>query len=180
MTEDTKHASRHQKISSTDGIKPAQKHSTHTPAEPAKMSAELTEIAELKNKNLRLYADMDNLHKQHSIDLDRYKKIGKRAVLDPLVGFLSTLHIAFSYAPETDDEKVIAYISTLKSSFEKLKKELADIGIELVVPTKEQSFDAETMRSLNGTDDEHATVKNVVSIGLRVDGQLTTPATVMV
>ena len=152
--------------------KPAEiekKHSTHD-----------DKIKELEHKNLRLYADMDNLHKQHTIDLDRYKKIGKRAVLDPLIGFLSTLHIAFSYAPQTDDKKVLMYVATLKSSFEKLKSELSEVGVAIVVPEKGAGFDPEKMRALNNSEDEKTTVKNVVSVGLSVDGQLITPATVMV
>lgn len=137
-------------------------------------------IKELEDKNLRLYADIDNIHKQNSLDLPRYKKMGKESVLNPVLNFLSTLHIAFSYAPKSDDENIQKYVDALKGSFEKLKKELLDLNIEVVEPKVGEKFDPNLMHSLNETGQSEAEVANVVSLGLKVDGVLSNPATVMI
>lgn len=135
---------------------------------------------ELENKNLRLHADIDNIQKQNSLDLIRYKKMGKESVLNPLLNFVSTLHIAFNYAPKTEDEAMQKYVQTLQSSFEKLKKELLEINIEIIEPKVGEKFDPNTMRSLNETGNDTANVANVVSLGLKVDGVLSSPATVLI
>lgn len=136
-------------------------------------------VKELEHKNIRLLADIDNLHKQHSLDVERYKKTGKRQVLDPVLHFLNTLNIAFAYKPDSADEKVLSFINALQTSFDKMVEDLNHQGIELIKPEIGDAFDANLMQSLTPASGKSAKVTNIVNIGLKMDGQLITPAMVM-
>jgi molecular chaperone GrpE len=140
----------------------------------------VNEVEEWKNKSLRLAADLQNLSKQHDLDTAQVKKSVKKQTISAVLTFLNTLNLAFSYIPQTEDQKVLSFIQTLKTSFEKVKTDLQGIGIEILIPEVGEEFDASFMTLLNSTEDDTAAVKQVVSIGLKIDGQLIQPASVMV
>lgn len=136
-------------------------------------------IKSLEDKNLRLSAEIQNLHRQHELEQLQYLKKGKRIVTMNIVSFLSTLNIAFTYLPETADEKVLSFIGTLKNSYEKLQEELNKCGVELIIPNIGDVFDSSTMNSLTPAINDDHIVKNIASIGMRVDGQVVQPASVI-
>lgn len=139
------------------------------------------ELLEKDDKNLRLLAEIQNLQKQHEIDLTQGRKSGKKAVSETILSFLNTLNISFAFVPETADEKTLNFVETLKKSYEKLIADLQNMNIEVIVPQVGDVFNAEFMASLNDnpSGDEEPTVKAVANIGLKVDDQLVSPANVM-
>lgn len=138
------------------------------------------ELEDWKNRAIRLTADIQNLQTQARHDENIVRKNTKKNLVNSLVSFLNTLNLAFSYAPHSDDPKIQKFINALQGSFSGLTPELNKHGIEIILPKSGDSFDPTNMTALNQSDDENLTVKQIVGIGIRIDGQLTTPASVMV
>ena len=139
-----------------------------------------TSVKEWENTAKRYAADLKNQANQHSLDLQQTRKAIKKITLAPLLDFLNTLNLAFSFAPETQDEKVLAFISTLNTSFTKVKIDLAAQGYEIIQPNPGDEFDPIMMNALNQHDeDNHPTVKHIVSLGCKIDNVVITPSMVM-
>ena len=139
------------------------------------------EVEDWKNRAMRATADVQNVQRQAELDNAQAKKSAKKYVANGFLSFLNTLNLAFTFAPQTEDEKVNQFLQTLKGSFVRLQSDLDAVGIQLIVPAANDSFDGEIMTALNekSADEEIPTVKNVATVGLKVDGQVTTPASVM-
>jgi molecular chaperone GrpE len=138
------------------------------------------EIKETQDKLMRLGADMQNLIKQNELEIAQAKKSAKKHLVLSLLTFLNTLHLAFSFTPTTEDEKVHKFIQTLETSFNQVIQDLKVQSIEVLVPEIGQDFDPQFMTALNPHDsEEHPKVKNIVGLGLKVDGQLMQAASVM-
>lgn len=137
------------------------------------------EIKEKDEKNIRLLAEIQNINKQNEIEQIQNIKKGKKILAMNIVTFLSTLNIAFAYTPKTEDENVNNFVQTLKKSYEKLQEELKKCGVELIVPSVGDDFNSLFMEALNPCDEEHPKVKNIASIGIKIDNQLVQPAKVM-
>ena len=139
------------------------------------------EVEDWKSRAIRATADGENVQRQAELDNAQAKKSAKKYVANGFLSFLNTLNLAFTFAPQTEDEKVNQFLQTLKGSFVRLQSDLDAVGIQLIVPTINDQFDGEVMTALNekSDDEEIPTVKNVATVGLKVDGQVTTPASVM-
>lgn len=137
-------------------------------------------LDEINAKYLRALADMENLKRQHSLEISQSKNIGKKILAVSLLEFLNTLNISFNFTPKTEDKAVLDFISTLQRSFNKLNTELSNTGMVLIVPNVADTFDAETMQALNESQEEDVKVKAVVNIGYKLDGKVIQPATVMI
>jgi len=135
-----------------------------------------------KDKALRSTAEVQNVQRQVDFDTATAKKSAKKYVAQTLLGFLNTLNLAFTFTPQTDNEKVQKFVDTLKGSYTQVQNDLNGVGIELIVPQQGEEFNGETMTALNekSEEEEYPTVKNVASVGLKVDGQVIQPASVMV
>jgi molecular chaperone GrpE len=141
------------------------------------------EIEDWKNKCVRIAADLQNTQKQSEIDILQSKKQSKKNTIISIMDFLNTLNISFNYLPQTEDEKVLSYINTLKLSFEKVISELKVNGIEILKINPGDDFDAEYMNILNAvgnSDSIENKVIQVVGLGLKIDGQLVQPASVII
>lgn len=139
------------------------------------------EVDDWKSKSLRIAADLQNLQKQHELDSVGIRKRVKKDVINPVISFVNTLNLAFAFSPETQDEKVLKFVKTLKFSFETLLKDLNSQNIKIIIPEIGTDFDAETMTALNVPEDnETAKVKQIVSVGVEIDKQLIQPVSVMI
>ena len=139
------------------------------------------EVDDWKSKSLRIAADLQNLQKQHDLDSVGIRKRVKKDVINPVISFVNTLNLAFAFSPETQDEKVLKFVKTLKFSFETLLKDLNNQNIKIIIPEIGTNFDAETMTALNiPEDNETAKVKQIVSVGVEIDKQLIQPVSVMI
>lgn len=136
-----------------------------------------------KSKSIRYAADLQNAFRQNELDVATGRKNSKKQTILSIVPFLNTLNIAFNYIPPTEDPKIMTFISTLKTSFEKVIKDLAATGIEILTTQSGSVFDPEIMTILNSditSDSGEVKVKQVVSIGLKIDNQLIQPISVIV
>ncbi len=146
----------------------------------AEQDALKKEIEELKAKNLRLLADMQNVMKQNEMDIDRAKKSVKKEIALSLVDFVSNMNLAFSYTPQTSETVVKDFVNRLKTSLDTSLKTLQKFNIEIIIPNPGDSFNPEFMNAINEPPDSSSTptVKGVVSAGVKVDGQVIKPAIV--
>jgi molecular chaperone GrpE (heat shock protein) len=134
-----------------------------------------------KDKAYRATADFRNFENQTVLTIESEKKSTKKQVLNQLASFINTLNISFAFAPQSDEESINQFVSALSGSFEKLINDLKMIGIEVLVPKVGEKIDTEYMVVLNDPNtSEDLKIKQVVSVGFRVDGQLVNPASVMV
>ncbi len=138
------------------------------------------EIEELKAKNLRLLADMQNVMKQNEMDVDRAKKSVKKEIALSLADFVSHMNLAFSYAPEASETAVKDFVDRLKNSLDTSLKVLQKFNIEIIIPNPGDTFNPEFMNAVNelSGDTSIPTVKGVVSAGVKVDGQVIKPAVI--
>ncbi|MEM1311984.1 MAG: nucleotide exchange factor GrpE [Patescibacteria group bacterium] len=141
------------------------------------------ELEDWKEKSLRLAADLQNLNKQHELDIQQVKKSTKKTILMPVVSFIGVLNLAFTFTPETKDDKTTKFIDTLKSSLQKVIDDFKTYGVEVIIPEVGEEFNAEYMNILNPNSvdqDQQVLVKQIVSCGLKIDNQLIQPVSIMV
>lgn len=153
--------------------------------EELKLTLENTkkEAEEIKLIAQRAVADGQNLARQHELEIQSSQKKLKKSVAGHILHVLNTLYLAFQYSPETDDEKILKYINTIKLSFEKSLEDLKVVGIEILIAHKDDAIDFNTMNIINtpqNPDNQDPKVMQVVSLGLRIDNQVVQPITVMV
>jgi molecular chaperone GrpE (heat shock protein) len=169
----------------SSGNADANTHSANAQASNAISSKEqelLQEIEILKAKNLRLLADIQNLLRQNQIDIERAKKTLKTEIALAMVDFVTSMHLAFTYLPDNLDEKTRNFIRQLQLSLESSIKNLQSLNIELLIPKVGEPFNSEYMNAVNTPTDEASNlpiIKSVVTVGLKVDGQLVKPAQVL-
>ncbi len=148
------------------------------------LKSALAEMEDWKSRALRSAADLQNSQKQHDIDIVQTKKSTKKQVATDLLTFLNTLNLAFAFAPQSEDPKIQSFIQALQTSFAKLTDDLKLKNIEVLIPQIGDIFVPEYMSSLNQVEDDGSVgsiiVKQVVSIGLKVDNQVVQAASVMV
>lgn len=139
------------------------------------------EAEDWKSHSTRLSADLQNLTKQHQLDITTAKKSAKKKTISAVLNFLNTLNLAFAFAPKSEDLNIQKFVDTLKISFEKIIEDLKVDGIEIITPKIGEEFNPSYMSLLNGTSGiENPVIQQVVSLGLKVDGSLVQPAAVMV
>jgi len=152
--------------------------------EELKMALDTTkkEAEEIKLIAQRTVADSQNMARQHQLDLQSNQKKLKKSVASQILHVINTLYLAFQYSPQTDDQKVIAYLETIKNSFEKSLEDLKIVGIEIMIAHKNDLIDLAEMNIINTPLDTQTELKvaQVVSLGLRIDNQVVQPVTVMV
>ncbi len=147
-------------------------------------SAELEQLKkenqELNDKNLRLLADMQNVMRQHDMDIAQAKKSTKKEIAFSFLDFVSNMNLAFSFAPQNESTEVNSFLTNLKSSLEKSLQNLQNYNIHVLVPEPGSDFDPEVMTAINEPPEaeDHPKIKGVVSAGLRIEGQVVKAATV--
>jgi molecular chaperone GrpE (heat shock protein) len=147
----------------------------------ASISVKDTEIQDWRDKAYRFSADLQNVTKQHEIDLQQASKRGKKSVVQTLLPFIDAMNLSFSYVPESDDEALTKFVTALKGSFEKMVSDFSNTGIEFLVPEEGDVVDTTYMSVLNASgDEEDVVVSKVVGVGVKIDGQLIQEATVMI
>ena len=137
------------------------------------------ELEDWKNRAFRLTADLTNAGKQEEINLTQTRKNSKKSIVNLLLPFLNTLHLSFAFLPAITDEKVQKFVKTLQNSFQELVRDLGMNGVEILIPNSGTAFDPLTMAALNSpSDDQNIIIKEVVSVGLRINNQLVHPVSV--
>ena len=137
------------------------------------------EITDWKNKALRAIADMTNSKKQQELESIQIKKSIKKSISKPILDFLNNQFLIITYLKDITDQKALTSLETIKISFDKLVTDLKNQGIEVIIPAIGDEFNPEIMQGLNTTDNEEAKIEHIVSLGLRIDTQVVSPAMIM-
>ncbi len=137
------------------------------------------ENTDWKNKALRAIADMENSKKQQELEAIQTKKSVKKAIAKPILDFLNNQFLVLTYLKEITDQKALTSLETIRISFDKLVTDLKNQGIEVIIPKVGDEFNPEIMQGLNTTENEEAKVEHIVSLGLRIDTQVISPAMIM-
>lgn len=141
---------------------------------------------EMTNRAFRMAADAQNASKQEEINLAQARKQTKKSIVNLIMPFLDALYLSFDFVPETSDEKIQKFVQTLRTSFEKMINDLKLSGIELIIPLPGDDFDPQIMMPLNppeenenSSNSQEVKIKKVVSLGLKIDGQVVRSSYVM-
>ena len=122
---------------------------------------------------------MENSKKQQELEAIQSKKSVKKNLAKPILDFLNNQYLIITYLKDITDQKALTSLATLKISFDKLVVDLKNQGIEVIIPTIGDEFNPEIMQGLNTTENEDANVENIVSLGLKIDAQVISPAMIM-
>jgi molecular chaperone GrpE (heat shock protein) len=138
------------------------------------------QVVELKNNLIRKEADIQNLIKQHYFDIENAKKSTKKSVANQVLHVVNTLSLAFGHIPKVQNPEFDKFIQTLISSFDKSISDLKLVGIEIIIPKIGDEIDLNYMSLLNTPQNQSdLTVKQIVSVGLKIEGQIIQPASVL-
>jgi molecular chaperone GrpE len=147
-----------------------------------KNQSSFIEVEDWKNKSLRIAAELQNNQKQQELDIAQTQKRMKKITVDSIFSFINTLNISFNFKPTSKDPKVTSFIETLEISYNQVLKEMKSIGIEIIETNVGDKFNPEYMTILNDTrtsESDDAIIKQVVSVGLKIDGQIIQPLSVI-
>ncbi len=141
------------------------------------------EIKTWQIKTARLSEELQKYDKHKELYATEMAKKAKKDLLKNLHPFLNTLYLAFNFLPNTDDENITKFFKTLKISFDTLINDIQKQQIEIIVPKIGDFVDPTTMNIINdisNNQNQEITVKQVVSIGIKVDNQVIIPVSIMV
>lgn len=150
-------------------------------ASPDSVAQLQREVAEQKDKYLRLYAEFENFRKRAIRDRQDAEKMGMGAVMKGLLETLDDLGRVAHMTPEgTDAKQVLAGIEMVEK---KLLKSLAGHGLEVVNPVN-APFDPALHEAITTAPapsaDEDNLVAVVYQVGYVLNGTLLRPARVVV
>lgn len=152
------------------------------PAPPADPLAEAQrELADQKDKYLRLYAEFDNFRKRAVRDRQDAEKMGMSAVMKGLLETLDDLGRVAHMTPDGADAKSV--LDGIEMVEKKLLKSLAGHGLEVVNPVN-APFDPALHEAISTAPAENADEDHVVAmvyqVGYVLNGTLLRPARVVV
>ncbi len=157
-----------------------QKEEAEVIEEAAKLEAELKaaekELAEFKEKYLRLLADFDNYRKRTATELEAARREGRLEVLRAVLPVLDDLERALEHA-EADPRAVLEGVRKIKDAFLRI---LAGLGVE-EVPGRGEAFDPAYHEAIGVVEgEEDGRIAEVYQKGYRVGEFLVRPARVAV
>jgi molecular chaperone GrpE (heat shock protein) len=134
-----------------------------------------------QRKTQEALLDLRNIQNQFELESQQVVKKTKKTVIQDVFNFCNNLILAFQHLPSDQDDTLKTFASALETSFDQLREGLAKQDVEIVVPNPGDDIDVAYMSVLNATgSEEDPVVARVVSAGLRIEGQLVQPASVMV
>ena len=147
----------------------------------AASSPDARELAEQREKYLRLAAEYDNYRKRSSRERSEAEARGQANLIKQLLDPLDDLSRFAHVDPTTVDPATITQGADMVER--KLHKVLASLGLEAIDPVN-QLFDpsvheAVTTEPAQSADEDHV-VSRVFQVGYRHNGQLLRPARVVV
>lgn len=144
------------------------------------LEAERSKSVENMEKALRAQAELDNLRKRTSRDIENAHKFGLEKFINELLPVMDSMELGKNAAQtaETTDEIVEGIELTLKMFISTMEKH----GVEILDPVDEkfdpQYHEAVSIQEVEGKDSN--TVVSVMQKGYSLNGRLVRPAMVMV
>lgn len=125
------------------------------PTQPDENSAEekgeidpAEEIADLKDKNLRLLAEMQNLRARQQKDLKEAREFAITGFANDMLSVLENLNRASENIPESDDEVFKSLATGLNMTRDEVNRILGKYDIKRVEPKKGDDFDYKIHQAL--------------------------------
>lgn len=148
-----------------------------TPA-PSELEIKLTEA---EDKNLRLRAEIENLHRRSERDITDAHKYGIKKLLEELIPILDSLEQGLS-VQGTDHEMVKSMRDGMELTLKMLQKVLEKFGVKEIYPLNEVFNPAfhEVMLSQEKADVAPNTIIQVMQKGYELHGRVVRPARVMI
>lgn len=166
---------------SDDDMQTAQNDTVEVVSEAGDLAAELDAAQAKANEHwdrmIRLQAEMDNLRKRSTRDVENARKYSLEKFAEALLPVKDSMEMGLSHG-EAEPAKVLEGVElTLKQLSDVLEK----FGIETVDPVGE-AFDPERHEAMamQDSDEESNTVLTVVQKGYVLNGRLVRPARVIV
>jgi molecular chaperone GrpE (heat shock protein) len=139
------------------------------------------EAVHWQRKTQEALVDLRNVQNHHDLESQQIVKKTKKSVIQNVFAFCNNLLLAFQHLPAEQDPALQSFVQTLRTSFDQLIAELQKQDVEIVVPQEGDEVDVSYMSVLNATgSEEDPVVARVISAGLKIEGQLVQPASVMV
>ncbi len=137
------------------------------------------ELKEKEEKNLRLLAEIQNLHKRYEKEIETARKKEKQKVILEIASLIDLLLSALDSLIQEQDEKVAEGFKMLK---DELEKALSGVGVTIEKPVGEK-FDFSRHHAV-GTketkDQDEGTIVDVLKCGIVCDGEVLRPSLVVV
>lgn len=157
------------------------------PAKKSKTKSELIEelekknkeLEELKDENLRLLAEIQNLHKRYEREIKEARKSERKEVVRQIAEVIDIMLSAVDEISKTADEAVA---SGFKLISDELNKKLSQLKIKIEKPVGKK-FDIKYHYAVGVTEtDEHDddTIIEVVRSGIYLEDEVLRPAMVVV
>jgi molecular chaperone GrpE len=131
------------------------------------------------SKMTRIAADSENLKKHQELENQQVRKALKKSIARNLLEFLNNQFLTLNFLKEVEDDKTKSSLNTLKVSFDTIVRDLAKQSIEFIIPEVGGQFDPELMQAISRTT-EDGKVLTIVTLGLKVDGQVIQPSSVII
>lgn len=139
-------------------------------------------ISELKDKNIHLHADMENLRKRHSKEIESTAQFASSSLLKDLVEPFEQLFMAISSIGGNTDDKSKPILDGIEITKKAFEKAFVKHGLVRIFPQGEK-FDHETQQAVSQIKQEgveSGIVINVIQAGYILNGRTIKPAMVIV
>lgn len=138
------------------------------------------ELAETKDKYLRMLAETDNIRKRNNDEVKREKKYSSQDVCDKLIDGIDIFDGALK--TETNDPNLKNFLFGFKMIKDMLFQVLSDEGVSLITLKIGDPYDAITMHAvdtLHDPDQPENTVLKIIKQGYMYKDRLLRPAMVI-
>lgn len=138
------------------------------------------ELASLKEQNLRIQADMQNVRRRAELDVEKAHKFGVEKFANEMLNVVDNLERGLAAAPEEEATKAIR--EGMQMTLDSMVAALERFKVEIVNPEGE-AFNAEfhqAMSMVENAEVPSGTVLAVMQKGYTLHGRLLRPAMVMV
>ncbi len=166
------------KISTTKIISSLQEQLT---ASNLKLSEQSTQLVSTQRALQEKIAEATLLSRQHELDIEQKIKSSKKKIIEPIVTYINNVVLAFQYLPQGLEDNLNKFVETLKLALQRAIEDLQKHGVEIIIPKVGEAVDPIYMNVLNpgASDSEDLIVKSIVSVGIKIDGQITQPVSIM-
>lgn len=144
------------------------------------LEAAREEAADMKSRWLRARADLENVRRRGSGEVERAREAGLDSAVLPVLSTYDDLRRALQVADESDPGKILPGIRAVMDA---LERNLASLGIERI-GTEGEPFDPDHHEALSTvpapSDDARGTIAQVYEAGFTRGDRLVRPARVVV
>ncbi len=141
----------------------------------------MAELAEIKDKYLRMLAETDNFKKRNAEELKREKAYASMPVCDKMIDAIETFEQALSIP--TDDPQFKNFLYGFRMIKDMILNVLVDEGVKLIAMKAGDPFDPNIAHAIDTSHDPELpenTILKIIKNGYRYKDRLLRPAMVLI